>query len=198
MNAFKSVLVLTVLVMGTAALPRVASAHCDTLDGPVVADARLALDKGDVTPVLRWVKKDGEAEVTAAFQKTLRVHASGGDARELADRWFFETLVRVHRAGEGAPYTGLKPAGTEIPHFVLAADNALDGKIPVDTLVKHLGQIVAEGIEARFAKAAEARKHAGDSVEAGREYVAAYVQFVHYVEGLAQTAGGQGGHHHEE
>lgn len=197
MNALKSLLVALVMVLGTTAAPRLASAHCDTLDGPVVADARLALEKGDVTPVLKWVKPDGEAEVTAAFQKTLQVRAPGGDARELADRWFFETLVRVHRAGEGAPFTGLKPAGTEVPHFVMAADKALAGTLPSKKLIQHLTDVLAEGVRTRYERAAEARTHAADSVEAGREYVEAYVDYVNFVEGLAQMAEGHGGHHHE-
>ena len=90
--------------MSLAAAP--ASAHCDTMDGPVVAAGKAALAKADVTPVLMWVKKDGEAEVKAAFVKSLAVRTKGVEARDLADRYFFETLVRVHRAGEGEPFAG--------------------------------------------------------------------------------------------
>ena len=36
------------------------------------------------------------------------------------------TIVRVHRASEGAPYTGLKPAGVDLGPAVPAADRALD------------------------------------------------------------------------
>ncbi|MDD5642387.1 MAG: DUF6448 family protein, partial [Syntrophales bacterium] len=88
-------------------MPLVAGAHCDTVDGPVVAAARLALAKGEVTPVLKWVPKDDEGEIRAVFQKTLRVRTKGPEAKDLADRYFFETLVRMHRASEGEPYTGL-------------------------------------------------------------------------------------------
>src|SRR5512145_18046 len=95
-------------------VPRAAIAHCDTLDGPVVKDARAALDSKDVTAVLKWVRQDKEAEIREAFQHALGVRALGSEARALADRFFFETLVRVHREGEGAPYTGLKPAGTAV------------------------------------------------------------------------------------
>ncbi|MHC4687312.1 MAG: DUF6448 family protein [Planctomycetota bacterium] len=82
-------------------------AHCDTMDGPVVKAAKIALEKGDVTPILKWVSK-------------------GPEAKELADMYFFETLVRLHRAGEGAPYTGLKPAGADLDPAVVQADKALD------------------------------------------------------------------------
>ncbi len=174
-----------------------ARAHCDTLDGPVVKEARVALDAGDVTPVLKWVKKESEGEIAGAFKKAVAVRAKGGAAKELADTWFLETLVRVHRAGEGAPFTGLKPAGSDLPHAVVAADKALAGTLPVDTLTKHVSGIVADGIRERFAVVAEAKKRADTSVEAGRKYVEAYVEYIHYVERVAQVASGAGGHAHE-
>src|SRR5512133_3612252 len=97
----------SVVVLALASSPSTASAHCDTLNGPVIAAARLALEKGDVTPVLKWVKAAGEPEIRHAFEQALAVRTAGSQAKELADRYFFETLVRVHRQGEGAPYTGL-------------------------------------------------------------------------------------------
>ncbi len=81
------------------ALSKNAFAHCDTLDGSVVQTARIALEKGDVTPLLKWVHADDEKEIRVAFQKTLAVRAKGAAAKELADMYFFETLVRIHRAG---------------------------------------------------------------------------------------------------
>jgi len=178
------------LLLSTSAL-----AHCDTMDGPVVAAARAALEKGELTPALKWVKPEAEKELRAAFEKTLVVRAKGPEAKELADRWFFETLVRLHRAGEGAPFEGLKPAGAEVEPAVAAADQALEtGK--ADRLVKELTETVAKGLRERFAKALAARKRAEESVEAGREYVAAYVEFVHYAERLHQDAS-TAAHHHE-
>ena len=64
-------------------------AHCDTLDGPVVATARKALTSGDVTPVLKWVADDDEQMIRSAFQKTLEVRQLGNQARDLADMYFF-------------------------------------------------------------------------------------------------------------
>lgn len=181
-------------------VPITARAHCDTLDGPVVITAKAALEKGDVTPVLKWVNKESEAEIRDAFKNTLAARKQGDAAKELADRYFFETLVRVHRAGEGAPYTGLQPAGTVEP-AIAAADKALDtGKI--DALAKEIAEGVVTGIRRRFDRVLEAKKHADDSVTAGREYVAAYVEYVHYVERLhAEAAGkpeaaGPTEHHH--
>jgi hypothetical protein len=172
--------------------PQQALAHCDALDGPVIVEARQALEKGDVTPVLKWVGAADETEIRAAFAQTLQVRQLDPAARELADRYFFETLVRVHRAGEGAPYTGLKPAGTVTP-VVAMADRALDeGK--VDNLAGKVAAHTEAGIRERFRHALETRKHAGDSVAAGREAVAAYVTYVHYVEGIANAVHAEAHH----
>jgi hypothetical protein len=202
----RKVILLTMLLAMGFLLPALpARAHCDTLDGPVVADARTALANGVVTPVLKWVTPEDEREVRHAFTQTLAVRRLSPAAEELADRYFFETLVRVHRAGEGAPYTGLKPAGTPPEPGVTEADTALAaGK--VEPLVQAVTAAVADGIEARFTRVAELKKHANDSVTAGREYVEAYVEYMHYVENLLQVAGGTtehqapaveaGGEHH--
>jgi hypothetical protein len=168
-------------------------AHCDTLDGPVVKTAQAALAKGDVTPVLKWVKKENEAEIQELFKQTLAVRSKGKEAQELADRYFLETLVRLHRAGEGVPYTGLRPAGAVEP-AVVEADKALESG-SADNLVKLVTEAAARGIRERFSKAKEAKKHADHSVAAGREFVEAYVQFTHYVERLHIDAAAQAHHH---
>lgn len=173
-----------------------AFAHCDTLDGPVVQTARIALEKGDVTPLLKWVQADDEKEIRTAFQKTLAVRAKGAEAKELADMYFFETLVRIHRAGEGAPYTGLKP-GEAVDPAVALADRALETG-SVDKLVNVLTEAMANGIRERFQHTKETQKHADDSVAAGREFVKAYVIFTHYAEGLHATIKANAGHHFGE
>ncbi len=173
-------------------MPAYASAHCDTLDGPVVATARVALEKGDVTPVLKWVRKEDEKEIRELFQKTLVVRRQGKEAKELADMYFFETLVRIHRAGEGASYTGLKREPVE--PIIAATDKALETG-SADNLVKRVTDAAARGISERFKHTLEAKKHADESVEAGREYVGSYVDFTHYVERLHMDAVGTAGHH---
>lgn len=175
-------------------IPSVAEAHCDTLSGPVVMTARAALEMGDVTPVLKWVKKEHEGEIRAAFRKTLAVRSQGPDAKELADRYFFETVVRVHREGEGAPYTGLKPAGTDIGPAVAGADKALESG-SVDGLAKLLVDEVAAGVRERFEHALAKKKHADESIQAGRDFVEAYVEFTHYAERLHLDATGAAAHH---
>lgn len=180
-------LLLLALVVGPLSSP--AHAHCDTMDGPVVASAKAALEKGSVTPVLRWVSKEHEDEIREAFAKVTALRAKAPEAAEIADRWFFETLVRVHREGEGATYSGLKPAGTDPGPGVREADRALETGNP-DSLVKALTEAVSEGVKHRLHRVLETRRHADDSVEAGREHVEAYVQYVHYIEELHLAATG--------
>ncbi len=181
--------VTAVLLSMTMLIPPQVAAHCDTLNGPVIKEAKLALTTGDITPVLKWVKPEHESEIRNVFARTLKVRNQGPDAQDLADSYFFETLVRIHRAGEGAPYTGLKSEPVEAP--IAKTDEALESG-SVEPLLKMMAAEVSEGIQQRFARATEAKKHAGESVVAGREYVAAYVELTHYIEGLHQVAtGGQ-------
>jgi hypothetical protein len=185
----KTTTLLSLFTAAVAALflsPVSAWAHCDTLDGPVVEAGKLALEKSDVTPVLKWVKADDEKEIRDAFARALKVRALGKEARELADFHFFETLVRVHRAGEGVPYTGLKPAGSVDPG-IAAADKALQLGSAED-LAREMAKAVEKGILKRFAEVAEKKKHAEHNVEAGRAYVAAYAGYVHFIEAIASMA----------
>lgn len=182
-------------LIASVAMAGLAFGHCDTMDGPVITDAKAALKAGDATPVLKWVPKADEAEIRQAFKKAIAVRGSSPEARDLADHYFFETLVRIHRAGEGAPYTGLKPAEGGAPDAIAKSDEALETG-DVDELASRIGRAVEESVRERFAAAIEAKKAANDSVEAGRKYVAAYVEFVHYVEGVHDLTTGHGGHHH--
>ena len=163
-------------------VPKRASAHCDTLDGPAVQDGRAALATGNVNHALKWVPAKGEGEVRDAFALSRRVRDLGPDARELADRYFLETLVRIHRAGEGEGFDGLKPAGTVLDPRVVAADAAIEqGDLaPVVGLVPP--EDVAE-LSQRFDRALALRQFAVDDVAAGRAYLAAYVDFFKLAEG---------------
>jgi uncharacterized protein DUF6448 len=174
-------------------VPQALFAHCDTMDGPVVKAARAALVQGDLTPVLKWVKAEHEQEVRAAFAKTLEVRKAGSAARELADRYFFETLVRIHREGEGEPYTGLKPSGTDPGPGIAAADRALS-KGSVDELLSSTTAQMTTKTRELYRQAAEKRKHAEESVQAGRDYVNAYVAFIHFMERLQEDLIEPAGH----
>lgn len=166
-------------------------AHCDTLDGPVIQDARKALVAKDVTPVLKWVRPNDVKIVKVAFNKALA--ARGKKQQKATEMNFFETLVKIHRASEGAPFTGLKAAGTVEP-VITEADKSLVGG-SVETLVNLVTDAVRQGIRQRYEKAAEMYKHKDESVQKGREFVAAYVEYTHYVERLHMDAGGATGHH---
>lgn len=178
-------------------LPGPATAHCDGLDGPVVTLARKALDTGNVNLVLPWVPKDGEPEIRRAFEHTLPVRKLGPEAKNLADTFFFETLVRVHRASEGAPYTGLKPAGLDLGPAIPAADKALDSG-STEAVEKLLADAIRKGLREHFHAAMSQKKFAPDDVAAGRRYVEAYVPYVHYVEGLWEAATKSAKGHHLE
>jgi hypothetical protein len=173
--------------------PSVSLAHCDSLDGPVVLDAKAALERKDVSALLKWVKPEDESLIREVFDRTLAVRQLGPEAKALADSYFFDTLVRVHRLGEGAPYTGLKPAGSIKP-VIQEADRALDSG-SIEKLAKAMSEHTAQGLRERFARAAQARPHAAESAHAGREYVEAYGEYVHYVEALAEVVHGMS--HHE-
>lgn len=163
------------------------AAHCDGLDGPVVKAAREALARQNVALALVWVQREDEPEVRSAFERTLAVRQLGDEARELADMYFFETLVRMHRAGEGAPYTGLKPAGRDLGPAIPLADKALD-EGSVDALVELITDATRAGLAERFEHAMMERDYAAEDVEAGRSYVHAYVTFIHYVERAYEAA----------
>ena len=170
--------------------------HCDTLEGPVIQLARKALQTGNVNLVLPWVRADDEDEIRHAFEHALEVRKLGPEARSLADTHFFETLVRIHRAGEGAPYTGLKPAGLDLGPAVPAADKALEDGV-IEPVINLLTDAVREGVRRHFHAAYHHRKFDVNDVRAGRAYVDAYVPYVHYVEGLWDAATGAVGHHAE-
>jgi Family of unknown function (DUF6448) len=159
-----------------------AQAHCDGMDGPVINDAQRALASKDVFPVLKWVPEQDAEQIQAVFETTLAVRGQSEDARGVADSHFFETLVRIHRAGEGEGFTGLKPAGSADPAFV-ATDRALAGG-DIGPLGEEMAAAVRDAIEQRFAAAYEKRQVAEESVQQGREYVEAYVQLTHFVEAV--------------
>jgi len=170
--------------------------HCDTLDGPVVKAAKRALETGNVNFILPWVPKKAEAELKRAFERTLRVRKLGREAMELSDYWFFETAVRLHREGEGAPYTGLKPAGLDWGPVVPRAEKAIEqgnAKEEIDFLL----HTVKEEMQKRFEHAMAKKNYDENDVDAAREYVQAMLSFVLFSHHLYTYVKG-GGEHGEE
>ena len=70
-----------------------ALAHCDLIDGPVAKVAQTALEDGNVNPVLAYAPAAAEDEIRAAFERSRRVRSLGGDASDLADHTFLETVI---------------------------------------------------------------------------------------------------------
>lgn len=150
--------------------------HCDSLDGPVATAARRALEASNVDLVLPFVPESAEPEVRAAFLKTERARGAGPEAREVADRYFLETVVRLHRAGEGAPYTGLKPAGLDIGPAIPLAENAVESG-SADDLYSFLSEELHAQLDDRLRRVGELRAEADSSVSAARMHVEAMLDF---------------------
>jgi hypothetical protein len=162
------------------------------MSGPLITEAISALGKAEVTPVLKWVQPASEQEIKAAFASTLAVRAKGPEAKQLADRFFLETLVRVHRTGEGAPFSGLKDTPPE--PIVAMADDALK-KGSADDMILKISTHMAHALKEKFERALNAAKAKDTSVEAGRDFVEAYVAYMHYVEGVHDSIARTGSHH---
>ncbi|KAB2912913.1 MAG: hypothetical protein F9K29_17550 [Hyphomicrobiaceae bacterium] len=191
-------LVVSALAAGLLLGPQSAQAHCDSADGPVAAAAQKALDTGNINLALPYAQAAAEAELRAAFARSLKVRTLSADAKALADRAFIETTVRLHRASEGAAYTGLKPAGTDFGPAIPAAERAVETGDLSQVRVLLVGEI-EHALHERLADAREARKASkepktADQVEAARKRVRAEFAFVGFVESLRQAAHGEVGH----
>jgi hypothetical protein len=186
-NIVKVLAWLTFSVGLTLITPTRVLAHCDALDGPVVKAAQRALDTRNPAFALMWVQATDEPEIRTALERTLAVRVLSPQAKELADRFFFETLVRVHRAGEGAPFTGLKPAGGDLGPAIPAADTAIE-QGSVESVAKLLTTAMQERLREHFNEVVSTRTFQAGDVAAGRAYVKAYVEFIHYVERVYEAA----------
>lgn len=171
--------------------------HCDTMDGPVVKAAARALEARDCDIVLPYVPANAESEVRKTFDGVLKVRDRGDETRELADRHFFETVVRLHRAGEGEPFTGLKPAGLDPGPVVPVAERAIETG-SADDLIRVLCDAVAARAESQLSTVAELRRSANGDVEAKRRYVSAMLGFqvwAHEIYECAESAPHRAKHH---
>jgi hypothetical protein len=163
--------------------PNQALAHCDTMDGPVVKAAQRSLATNNVNLVLIWVQEKDEATIRKAFRQTLAVRSLNRDARDLADRYFFETVVRLHRAGEGEPFTGIEPAGTDLGPIIGGADRAIENGV-VEPLWRIFPSEARAEIQTRFNEVIAKKSYGENDVVAGRQFVKSYVSFLHYLEHL--------------
>jgi len=170
-------------------MPLSASAHCDTMEGPTVADGYKAMDNNNVNYVMKWVGPEYEKEITDKFNLSMKVRELGPEAKDLAEQYFFGEVVRVHRAGEGAPFDGLKPEGTPVDEKVQAADEsiALGNLSPLEGMME--ADKMPE-LEERFEKVMKAKDFDVNNLEAGREYIETYVSFFKFAEGEEEEAHG--------
>jgi len=155
-------------------------AHCDTMDGPVVKASQKALETGNINYVLIWVKAGDENQIKDIFQKVLKVRTLNNDAKELADNYFFETVVRLHRMGEGEPYTGIKPSGYKPGKGIEAADLAVE-KNSIEPVLSIIDEKYLAAAKDMFADLQSKKNYDIDDVKAGREYVTSYIHFIHYI-----------------
>ena len=188
-------IVLVSLLMIFGSLP--VSAHCDSYDGPTIKDAIKALETNNVNLVLKWINQQQEQEIISLFNKTYSLRNGDKEVYAIVEKHFFETLVRLHRETEGAPYTGLKPAGTT-KNIIQLSDLAIESKDIDDLLVKlnnHIGKVVRE----KYQKVATLDITKNISPEKGREYVKAYVDYTHTLEAvhdIVEQGSGHSAHNH--
>lgn len=157
-------------------------AHCDSYDGPTIKDAYKALETNNVQLVLKWIDKSQETEIISLFNKTYKLKTGDQEIYEIVEKHFFETLVRLHRETEGAPYTGLKPAGTT-KKIVVMSDKAIESG-SIDDLMKKFNSHVESVIREKYNEVLALEKVKNESVEKGRAYVKAYVEYTHLLEGI--------------
>lgn len=159
------------------------SPHCDTMDGPVVTAAELALEMENINYVLPYVKKDLEDELKEAFDKTIVVRELSGDAAEVADYWFFETAVRLHMFGKGSTYTGIKHSGLNQGSVINKAEEAIENGDKSE-LEEFLMDLIGEAFERRFETVMYKKEYDLNNVDAARDYVNSMLEFVSFVNKL--------------
>lgn len=184
------VIILMSLLMMFGSFP--VSAHCDSYDGPVIKDAVKALETNNVNFVLKWISQEQEKEIIPLFNKTYSLKSGDREVYAIVEKYFLETLVRLHRETEGAPFTGLKPAGTTVK-IVQLSDQALESK-DIDGLLEKLNNHIGKVIREKYEKLAELDKVKNESPEKGREFVEAYVDYTHTIEAVHDRVVNSGDH----
>lgn len=191
-NRFKASLLVGLIISLMFALPITSLAHCDSYDGPVIKDAYKALETNNVSLVMKWISKEQEPEIISLFNKTYKLRSRDKEIYQIVEKHFLETLVRLHRETEGAPYTGLKPAGTT-KKIVVLSDLAIDSKSS-DDLVGKLNGHIEKVVREKFNKVTALYNEKDKSTENGRKYVKAYVDYTHTLEAIHDILENGGGH----
>lgn len=190
----KSIFTLSLIAFFSLISIQPAAAHCDSYDGPALLDAEKALETNNVDLILKWINSDMESEVVPLFHKTYSLKNGDPEIYKIVKKHFYETFIRLHREMEGAPFTGLKPEGTTAQITVMS-DKALETG-DFDSLLKALNKHINSVLIEKFDKTEALYKVRNNSVEQGRAYVKAYVDYTHSVEAVHDILLGGGGHSH--
>lgn len=170
------------------------SAHCDSVEGPVVKAAQAALNSGNINHVLIWIPAENENELKELFQKVSGIRNINENVREISDLYFYETVVRIHRMGEGVGYTGLKGKDFKPEEGIEAADLAIQNN-SVEAILAHVEISDHEKVKNYFNELQSKKNFELNNVAAGRDYVSSYVHFIHYIESLYTGKTNSHNHH---
>ena len=167
-------------------------AHCDSFDGPVIKEAKEALATNNVNLVLKWVGETDESEITTLFKKTYELKNGDKEIYTIVEKHFFETLVRLHRKSEGVGFTGLKPVGSASP-IVKMADKSIEIQ-NVDELSSKFKAHIDKEVRNKYEMVQKLSMVKNESLENGRAYVKAYVDYTHMLENIHEIIENTGGH----
>jgi hypothetical protein len=140
--------------------------------------------------VLPFVPAADEAEVAREFDAVTKARTEGPTSREVADRHFFETVVRLHRMGEGATYTGLKPAGLDVGPVIPVAEHAVESDAPLE-LLEVLSSAIRRELAGRFVHVMELKPQRDRSVADARKYVSAMLGLQVWAHGVFEATRAQ-------
>lgn len=171
------------------------SQYCDAMDGPVATAARRAIETKDVREVLAWVPQASEEELTTAFDRTLTERDKSREAKDIADLWFIETVVRLHMPEEGLPFTGLKPEGLEEGPVYARAKRAIADERP-ELLVRYLQNVLDDEVRIRFREVLAHKGSHPNDTEEGRAYIRAFLEFTGFCQGVYDHVTTSLGHAH--
>ena len=155
--------------------------YVESMDGPVVKAAETALDMENINYILSFVGSEDAGELKDAFERTLSVRELSGEAAELADYWFFETVVRLHNKSEGKAYNGLKPAGMDWGPIIPKLDKAFETE-NIDEFLEFLLNFIREDIKSRFEDVIFKKDYDINDVEDARDYINSMLDFVDYTQ----------------
>lgn len=165
----------------------------DMTNGPVMGAAKMALDKGNVNYVLIWVPEESENKLKNLFEKTFCESRAGKDMEDIAINWYFETVKRLHRAGERRLYTCMNPDGSDERSVVPKVKRAIETG-EADEIIGFIPKTKEHDFRHRLHHLIEKKNYDVNNVAAGREYVAEFIDFIIYLHHFCTSSSGESGH----